>query len=748
MTEVTGEELEVLSGDQQIVAEAIKRFNRCAEWEAIARQRFIEDLKFANADSENGYQWPNNLLRARAGDSKPCLTMNMIRQHNLQIVNESKKNKSAVKVIGMGNGATQESANIFRSCIQQVEYHSNAQAAYETAREFQVDAGIGWVRLVTDWASSDSFEQEIFIRRIPDPLSVFIDPDCLEKDKSDAIFGFVFDTLTEEEFKQHFSKYKDIMSLSPLGVNVSDSAWMEKDHVRVVEYFRKVPKQDKLLSFIPSQGAPRREIRLSRLHPSMHDAVLDDPATRVREVEDQEVEWFLIAGEKIIDRTIWVGKYIPLAPCIGAESVIEGCLDRKGHTRYMKDSQRMFNYNASASVEFGALQCKTPWIAPAKAIEEFTTMWNSANRVNHSVLVYNHIDDEGQEIPKPERTMPPETSPVYQQGMADARQQMMEVSGQYAAQMGEAGNERTGAAINARLEQSATSVYHFQDNYGYMLRLIGKMLIDLIPKVYDTKRVKKLLADDGTEMEVELDPTARLAYFQFLNHQGEVVRRIFNPQVGKYDVAADVGPAYGSKRKETADALTLILTQAPALTGILGDLLVGSLDFDKAQEAAQRMKRMVPPVALGKGPTQNEQALQAQVQQLHGLLAKALQGTAKDQLKLVGKEEMRGIDLYDAETKRIAALQKLLPEDPEGLRQLISQLVQDSLKTTLAPVLSANKAQLASDAGTVPEEEPPVQGAKKAPDGEWYLADPTRKGKYLRVGPLAEQHKPIGVQSV
>lgn len=739
MSQESMDRQETATGDDAVVAEAQTRFNRCSEWEAIARERFVEDLKFAHADSENGYQWPNNLLRARAGDSKPCLTMNMIRQHNLQIVNESKKNKSAIKIIGMGNGSTQESANIFKATIGQIEYHSNAQAAYSTAREFQVDAGIGWTRIVTDWAGPDSFDQELFIRRIPDPLCVYIDPDCLEKDKSDATFGFVFDTLTEEEFKKHFPKHVDVMGLTPLGVGVSDSAWTEKDHVRVVEYFRKVPKKDTLISFVPTSGGQRREIRKSKLHPSMHQEVLENPSTKVREVEDQEVEWYLIAGETVIDRTIWVGKYIPLACCIGTEVVIEGTMDRKGHTRSMKDSQRMYNYNASASVEFGALQGKTPWITPAKAIEEFTTMWNSANRLNHSVLVYNHVDDDGQPIPPPQRTQVPQVSPVYQQGMVDAEGQMMKVSGQFAAQMGQAGNERTGAAINARLEQSATSVYHFQDNYAEMLRFLGKQMIDLIPKVYDTKRIKKLQADDGTEMEVEIDPSARLAYFQQENHQGEVIRRIFNPQVGKYDVAADVGPAYGSKRGETAEALKLILTQAPALTAILGDLFVGSLDFDKAQEAEQRLKRMVPPVALGKGPTQQEQALQSQVQQLTGLLAKALGSEAKGQLKLSDKASLRDIDAYEAETKRMAALQKLLPTDPEGLRQVIEQLVQESLRTSLAPVIASSTAALAGSTGDQPPPQAPVPGAKQAPDGEWYILDPTRSGKYLRVGPLAQQ---------
>ena len=245
------------------------------------------------------------------------------------------------------------------------------------------------------------------------------------------------------------------------------------------------------------------------------------------------------------------------------------------------------------------------------------------------------------------------------------------------------------------------------------------------------------------------NPQAKQILQQQLGHTGEIVKRIFNPQVGKYDVAASVGPAYGSKREDTVDALTLILTQAPALTGIIGDLLLGAMDFDKAQEAAQRLRRMVPPQALGTGPTPQEQQLTQQVQTLTVALSKSLQRQGKDVLKLVGKDQQRDINVYKAETDRFKALADSLPMDQQGLVAVIEQLVEESLKTRLGPIIDSN----ANDIDETPndseqqeqgEESPPVQGAQKAPDGEWYLTDPSRKGKYLRIEPLARQYNGVG----
>jgi len=132
----------------------------------------------------------------------------------------------------------------------------------------------------------------------------------------------------------------------------------------------------------------------------------------VRELADEVVEWKLIVGEHGVDETTWPGEFIPLVRVVGTETVIEGRLDRCGHTRGMKDSQRMYNYNASSQVEFVALQGKSPWVAASEAIEEYEAMWNTANIVNHSVLVYNGLDDEGNPIPAPQRTQPPTASPA------------------------------------------------------------------------------------------------------------------------------------------------------------------------------------------------------------------------------------------------------------------------------------------------------------------------------------------------
>lgn len=746
-----------------ILDQAKRRFRQCTEWEAAWRVRFIEDIKFSIGDSDNFYQWPNAVRRARDVDSRPCLTMNIIRQHNLQIINESKRDKSQVDIVPTGNGATVESAQMFGMIVDRIQYQSSAQNAYSVGQEFQVYGGIGYWRIVTDYADSESFDQEIFIRPINDPLTVYLDPDAKERDGSDAKFGFIFDTMQKEEFREAYPKWAYLASMEPMGASAADDDWMGKDHVRVCEYFRKVPKEDKVLNFVDPSSGKRKSIRASRLHKSMLAKVLDDPQTRQRSVFDDEVEWHLIVGSTIIDKTIWPGKYIPIIRCLGEEMVVDGIMDRKGHTRYMKDSQRMYNYNASGQVEFVALQSKSPWFGAAAAIEEHESMWNTANVANHSFLPFNHLDDEGNPLPPqalPQRMQPPTSSPAFEAGMQTAFNQAMMVSGQWQNQMGMQGNERTGAAIEKRQDQGDTATYHFRANYDCALIYTGKQLIDLIPHIYDTERVVRIQAQDGTDLELELDPGAKLPYLQQVAHNGEVARRIFNPVVGSYDVRSQPGKAFGTKREETVNALTLILTQAPALTGVIGDLLLQAMDFKEAKEAAQRLKRMVPPQALGTGPSQQEQLLQQQLVQTKAALVEALQKLGKEQLKLSGKDQMRDIDVYKAETDRFKALSDMMMLDQGGIQQVVEQTVREAANTHLGPILDANAPEIDSQgaAATPPAQgasgksvkaptpimqsgagAPPMPGAKRAPDGQWYVPDPSRPGKFLQVAPKGGQ---------
>lgn len=645
-----------------VVAEAMERFQACQDWESQARKRFIDDYKFANADVYNGWQWPNEVKRNRDVDERPCLTLNQVRQHNLQIKNDIKQNKPAIKVMATGGGATYDAAQVLSALVKHIEYQSRAAEAYMTASDFMVDSGWGYLRLGTRYVDEKSNDQEIVISRVKDPLTVYLDRECREFDCSDAKYGFCFEDVLWDEFKKTAPKHwQEVAAPGALGENYG---WTTEETIRKAEYYRKVEEKDRLYALKNEETGEWSYVQRSVLaeNPEWKDRLgeLDnDPQVVKRDTTKTKVEYFLILGTTIVERRTWPGSYIPIIPVRGEVTVVEGVYDCRGNTRAMIDPQRMYNYWSSAAVEYGALQSKTPYIGAAEAIEGYETYWNSANQVNYSILPYKATQDDNPQgglLPPPQRQEPPVAAPVALQGMQTAQMELMLTSGQMPTQAQGVPGERTALQGRDRRGMSDNATYHFQENLGIALGSLGRQIVELIPIIYDTKRVMMILAEDDSPMQLVIDPKAQEAAQKKRLEEVGIVQYTLNPNIGRYSVQATVGPGYATKREEAFEAFKLILTQNPTLTAVLGDILFRAGDFPLASEAAQRLRRLVPPHALGEGPSQAEQALTQQVQQLQQILAETMNDLAKAKLQAKGKEQQRSTQVYTAFTERLRAI--------------------------------------------------------------------------------------------
>lgn len=712
-----GDDLSGLTGDARIVQKARDRFRRCVEWQTEADKYWLEDVKFANADARNHEQWPSDTWQERDDDARPCLTINKTRTHNNIIINESLQNKSSIKVRPTGGVATYESAQGMQAMIRRIEYISKADGVYEKAFRDQIDGGIGYVRVDTDWAGDRTFNQDIFLKRCKNPLCIYLDPDVQEADGLDATFGFAFDNMSREKFNKEYPKFKDKIGKSTLG---NDDNWLDEFHVNVAMYYARDGRKDTFVSYVEPTSGKRIEKLASEIKEQSGEEIFDglmaqiengDIDGRTREVFDQSVKWYLIAGDTIIKRGDWAGSYIPIIRCVGIETVIEGKYDRKGHTRALIDPQRMLNYNASGAVEFGALQNKAPYIGAARAFEG-QEQWKDANRKNYAFLQYNDVDEEADRpelamIAKPERQQPPQTAPVYMQGMQDAERQMMMVSGQYQAQLGEQDQQSaaSGKAINERQRQGDTATYHFVEHQADMLRAIGIQLLDLIPKIYDTERMLHVLGDDGTKSWIKIAPDQQEAVRELKKEKEEAAILSFNPKVGEYDCMSDVGPNYATQRQEAWNAISIILQQNMQLGAVIGDLLFKFGDFAGAEEIAERLRKEIQatkPYLFDDNAEPQLMALKQQNQRLVALNSEIMQKLAVKDLQVRGRDEKRDIQAFEAETGRmkvqLETLTKLLLT-PAQQAQMEHELIARSHDATMDMIVQANAPAVQSQAG-------------------------------------------------
>lgn len=752
-----GDDDKTLSGDDRIVHRARKRFLRAQAWYGNAYKNSLDDTRFANADDRNRDQWDDKIYASRQKLRRPCLTINITSPHNRLVINESMQNKASIRVRPTGGETTPDAAEAMQMMIDRTEYISTAAVAYRTVITHQIDGGFGYLFLETDYINDKSFDQDVFIRAARDPRCVYLDPDAFDEPEK-AQWGFVFDKKSRDRFNREHPKFESKVGKTTLGI---DPIWLTDDHVLVAMYYEREAKNDELICYKLPDGEDfcghRSQLEkdaggeiVDRLIEQIDNGEIDG---QYRNVITQCVNWYHIAGDLIIkrgdtDETRWIGRYVPIIPCYGIKTVIDGNMDCKGHTRCQISAQQMLNYNASAMIQFGALQSRTPYIGPARAFEFNEQEWATANIEDRAYLAYeDFVHDEGEEpreVKAPVRQEPPQIAPAFLQGMQDAERWAMMVTGQFQAQMGEndAQSAASGKAINARQRQGDIATYHFTEHQYDMYRYLGKQLIDIYPKLYDTKRILHVEGEDLSKPIITIDPDATEVFKRVAKETGTADQIIFNPLIGEYAVVSDPGPNYATERQRTWDAMTQLFTANKELAALCADMLFKYGDFDGSQEMAERVRKELKatkPYLFDDNMNPQVAALQAQTQRLVALNAELMQKLAGEELRRKGYEEKRDIEAFKADTSRMEAQIKALSDvvlTPQMRAQMEHELQKDARQHVYNVIEQAN-AQTVSDGddggGRQDDFDPTTIGARQAPDGHHYLPDPARPGKYLRV---------------
>lgn len=593
------------------VEEAKKRFKRSQEFYDRSRILAVEDTKFALGDSDNGWQWPDDIRNARKLDKRVCLTVNLTAQHCNQVINSIRQNRPSIKVSPVDNGADKKTAELLGGLIRNIQVSSAADDAHDVAAEHSIYGGEGYWRIVTEYETPDSFNQCLRIKPISNPNMVYLDPDCKELDKSDAQWGFVFEDITKEEFKREYPG----IDPESWANDERKAGWFDDENVRIADYYYLTYADD--TACLLSDGSTALKSRLPQ-----GAVVVQERKTKVK-----RWTWCKLVGghETPVDKVEWLGDYLPIIACIGKEVNVNGEIVRKGLVRDLKDPARMVNFSYSETVQSLALQNKVPYMAATEAIEGYESIWKAANLENRAYLPYNAYDDEGKQLPKPER-QPPAILPAAQVDLLHlSTEQMRAASGQQNSNFGIKSEASSGVGIQRLKVQGEMATFHFPDNLARALRYEAKVLIDLIQKYYDTPRVVRILGLDGQEQEAHLDPNGQ-AYAEAQGQTEEEVRKIFNPTVGRYDVTIDTGPAYQTQRQEAFAALSDIAARNPALMQVAGDLIMRAADFPMANELADRLEKTLPPgLQDKKGQPQIPPEVQQQLQQADQMAQMAAQ---------------------------------------------------------------------------------------------------------------------------
>jgi hypothetical protein len=444
------------------------------------------------------------------------------------------------------------------------------------------------------------------------------------------------------------------------------SQWLTEDTVRIADYYY-VDYDRATLNLYPGNVTAFE----GTLEDKQLKAIYGKPK-RSRESDRVKIKYCKINGYEILEERDWAGKYIPVVRIVGNEFEVDGRLYVSGLVRNAKDAQRMYNYWVSQEAEMLALAPKAPFIGYGGQFEGYENQWKTANTTNWPYLEVNPdvTDGQGAVLPLPARAQPPMASSGLLQAKAGASEDIKASTGQYNASLGMSSNERSGKAILARQREGDVGTYHYGDNLARGVRHIVRQLVDLIPKVYDTQRVARIIGVDGETNMVKLNPDQPEAVRKITdqNNPDIVIDKIYNPSVGKYDVVVATGPGYATKRQEALEAMAQLLQGNPQLWQVAGDLFVKNMDWPGAQEMAKRFAKTIDPKLMEDGDKSPElqmaeqqmQAMGQEMEQMHQMIQNV--GKSIEMQDMQRKDFEAEVKMYEAETKRIAAVQAGMTE--------------------------------------------------------------------------------------
>jgi hypothetical protein len=586
-----------------LLEEIKERFRIAAdsETENYNRESYLEDTRF-----ENGEQWDEQVKREREELGRPVITINKVAPVVKQILGDARQNKIQIKVKPVDNMRDPAVAKIYDGLIKNIENISSADDAYDNALSCAVRGGWGYFRVITQYADDDSFDQDILIERIVNPLSVYMDQSAQKLDRSDIQWAFIVETMDKDEYEKQWPD-SDAQSHFQEGYGDTEKTWISKDTVKVAEYFRIVNKPDTI--YLMAEDG--RTIRASSIKDFGHEVVTETigdvtqkylligedrfDIVRERKTTVQEVEWYKTNGVEILEGPIpWAGKYIPIIFVPGDEIWIEGRPVLRSAIKWAKDPNRLYNWARSTAVETMSAAPRQPWLLTPEQLAGFEPMWETANNRPMPYLLYNQV--QGQSQPQRQIGTIADNGALKESGMSS--DDIKATTGIYDASLGARGGETSGRAIIARQRQGDIGTFVFTDNLVSAIQYLGVILVDLIPKVYDVERVVRLLNEDGSEAWEVINKTV-------VNPRtGE--RVVLNDiTIGKYDVVASAGPAYSTQRVEAADQMIELAKAVPQLMPIIAPHLVGNLDWPGAEEIAESLKNM------GQGEQQPDPSQQA-----------------------------------------------------------------------------------------------------------------------------------------
>jgi len=555
-----------------------------------------------------------------ANQNKPRYTFDMTCPIVDQVAGEIEQADFDIRVSPAGGDATKDVALTYDGIIRNLENISNAKDVYTSAARGMITTGYDGWRIVQKYADDNSFDQDLMIEKIHNFIDrVWFDPAAEQQDKSDARYCFVLHPVAKDEFDKRWPE--------STGTSVPDDrdgeAYYDKAEVVVIGELLYVEKEERELVLMSNGQTYEVDDDFEK--------VVDDMAlVGVTEIKRRKRKVSKVCS-RFFDNDGWLGddkdtvfNRIPVIPVYGNYKIIENKTVYSGVVEKLMDSQRVLNYSMSREIEEGALAPRAKyWMTLTQAAGHEDSL--STMNTNSDPVQFYNVD--------PEMPGPPQQNggAMVNPGLrtiSEAMRGMIGYSaGMFASNMGDNPGLQSGVAIRSLQNKGDNATFKYNKAVQVAIAATGKVLVDAIPKVYDTERTMRILYEDNSfEMATINQPVID-------QQTGEVVM-LNDLSQGIYDVICKAGPSFKNRQQETLEMIIEMAKVDPTIMQIAGDVMMQNINSPAADQIAERKRdQMLKAGMIPMSQLTDEE--QAQIQQ-----QMAQQGQQQDPASIMAQAEM------------------------------------------------------------------------------------------------------------
>jgi hypothetical protein len=631
-----------LKTDEDLLVRVRKRYKLMVDHDNENRRAAMEDMKFINVPGE---QWEEHMKTER-GD-RPCYEFNKIRVTAKRVINDMRANRAQGKVRAVADDSEsnqqgqqapagsndKDNAEVFEGLIRNIWTVSDADTTMDHAAEYQVSAGMGSWRIATEF-EDDSFDQSILIDDIPNPFCLFADPSAKDQLKRDAEDWVLTEKISKNAFESQYPK-SEAVSFEDSEFD-DDDDWQTEEEVRIAEYWWKEPVDKEIWQLIDGKVIDSESDEALIIAKDFPESI-----KRRRKVKSHDIMMAIVSGDAVLEEpTKWAGSMFPFVQVYGEYMIIDGKIYWNGIGRFAKDAQRSYNVSRTSITETIAMAPQAKyWTTPAMA-DGMTDSWAKAHKENFPFLMAN-VDPKMPGFPQKMGGADIPIALIQESQLAS--QEIDMVTGINPADKGEANSATSGRQEIARQQQGEIATFNYRDNQSKGILRTWELLIDLIPQVYDTEKVVRILGSDGSETYKKINT--------FVEGPGGEKIKVNDLKQGKYDATITTGPNFSTRRQEAAETYQTLLQGTPEIMQVAGDLIFKSMDLPYSEDIAERLKALLPPQV--QAIINKDVETPPEVEQMFQQAEQAMQVVEK-QSEIV-KEAMQKADVDKAEVEKLIA---------------------------------------------------------------------------------------------